>query len=65
MILTEELTINGRAFIRTYSDENRYVVREGIAYDEAVDPAEFGRVYTEGDEKPVYEIPEEEVPSDA
>ena len=49
MIKTEHLTINGRAFVRTYSDSNRYVVRDGVEYSEAYDPAEFGRTYTEGD----------------
>lgn len=49
MIKTEELTIGGKAFIRTYSDSNCYVVRDGISYEEAIDPAEFNRIYTEGD----------------
>lgn len=49
MIKTEIYTINGVAFVRTYSDANRYVVRDGVSYDEANDPAEFGRVYAEGD----------------
>lgn len=49
MIKQEYFDVNGRDFIRTYSDENRYVVRDGIAYSEACDPAEFGREYTEGD----------------
>lgn len=49
MIKTEHLTINGRDFVRTYSDSNRYVVREGVSYAEAYDPAGFGRVYIEGD----------------
>lgn len=48
MIQTETFEINGVLFTRTYSDENRYVVRDGISYDEACDPAEFGRTYTEG-----------------
>ncbi len=51
MIVQETFEINGRQFIRTYSDAGRYVVGgspEG-AYDEATDPAELGRVYTEGD----------------
>ena len=50
MIRTETLTIGGKAFIRTYSDAHRYVVGgvpEG-EYDEAIDPAELGRTYTEG-----------------
>ena len=49
MIQTETFYINGREFTRTYSDSNRYVVRDGISYGEACDPAEFGRTYTEGD----------------
>ena len=49
LIKTEHLTINGRAFVRTYSDSNRYVVRDGAAYTEAYDPEEFGRVYEEGE----------------
>ena len=49
MIKTENLTINGEAFIRTYSDSGHYVVRDGVEYSEAIDPAELGRQYTEGD----------------
>ena len=49
MIRTEQYEINGVAFTRTWSDANRYVVREGISYTEACDPASFGRTYTEGD----------------
>ena len=48
-IKTETFYINGREFTRTYSDSNRYVVRDGVSYTEANDPAEFGRTYTEGD----------------
>lgn len=48
-IKTETFYINEREFTRTYSDANRYVVRDGISYSEACDPSEFGRVYTEGD----------------
>lgn len=51
MIKTENLTIGGRAFIKTYSDEGYMVERDGVRYSEAIDPAEFGRVYTETDEK--------------
>lgn len=52
MIRTEHFDVNGRDFIRTYSDDNRYVVRDGVSYSEACDPAEFGRTYTEGDVMP-------------
>lgn len=50
MIKTENLTISGKAFVRTYSDSGYMVEREGARYAEAIDPAEFGRVYTETDE---------------
>lgn len=50
-IVTETFYVGEREFTRTYSDANRYVVREGISYDEACDPTEFGRTYTEGDIK--------------
>lgn len=58
MIITERFTINGRDFIRTYSDAGRYVVRDGVSYGEANDPAEFGRVYTEGKLMPPEEQPD-------
>ena len=53
-IRTEALEINGRSFTRTYSDEYRYVVRDGVAYEDAIDPTEFGRTYEEGDLIPEY-----------
>lgn len=51
MIKTEELTINGKLFIRTYSDEGYMVERDGVRYSEAVDPAEFNRQYIETNEQ--------------
>lgn len=50
MIVTENLTINGKAFIRTYSDSGYMVERDGVRYGEAIDPAEFDRQYTETNE---------------
>ena len=52
MIVQEHFDVNGRDFIRTYSDSGCYVVRDGEEYGEACDPAEFGRVYTEGELMP-------------
>lgn len=49
MILQERFDVNGIDFIRTTSDEGRYVVRDGVSYSEACDPAEYGRTYTEGE----------------
>lgn len=48
MIKTETYFIGEREFTRTYSDSGRYVVRDGVSYEEANDPSEFGRTYTEG-----------------
>ena len=48
-IIQEHFDVNGKDFIRTYSDAGRYVVRDGEEYSEACDPAEFERIYTEGD----------------
>lgn len=49
MIKAETLTIGEKQYTRTYSDRGMMIhggVPEGN-YDEAVDPAELGRVYTE------------------
>lgn len=50
MIRAENLTINGKAFVKTYSDSGYMVERDGVRYAEAIDPAELGRTYTETDE---------------
>ena len=55
MIRTENFTIGEKQFIRTYSDTGRYVVRDGISYEEACDPVKFGRTYIEGDVIPTTE----------
>lgn len=58
MIIQEHFTVNGQNFIRTTSDDDRYVVRDGVSYSEACDPAEFNRQYTEGE--PMEDISPEE-----
>lgn len=58
MIVTENLTINGREFVKTYSDIGMMVERDGVRYSEAIDPAEFGRQYIETDEPIEVEEPE-------
>lgn len=55
MIQQETFYIENRKFIRTYSDSGRFVVRDGIEYSEAQDPAEFDRQYIEGDLIPIEE----------
>lgn len=51
MIITEYYTTRSddTVLVRTYSDENRYVVRDGNFYAEAIDPEELDRTYTEGE----------------
>lgn len=50
MIRTETITINGKAYTRTYSDIGYMIERDGAVYEEAIDPAELGRTYTETDQ---------------
>ena len=49
MIIKEEIEINGRQFVKTYSDSGLMIEREGVQYGEAIDPDGFGREYTETD----------------
>lgn len=51
MIVTEYLEIDGREYIRTYSDAGM-LIHGGFPeadYEEAIEPAEYGRTYTETD----------------
>ena len=51
MIKTEIIDINGKEFVRTYSDAG-YQIRQdntGAVYDEAIDPSGSGRTYAETD----------------
>ena len=52
-IVVEQFYIGERLFNKTYSDAGRDVVRDGVSYSEACDPAEFDRQYTEGEILPV------------
>jgi hypothetical protein len=49
MIITEHLRTreDGTILIRTYSDSGYMIEREGVMYEEAIDPIEFGREYIE------------------
>ena len=50
-IVTEFFRVreDGVRLVRTYSDINHYIERDGVVYSEAIDPEELGRVYTETD----------------
>ena len=49
MIKTELIMVDERQLRRTWSDDGFMIERDGAMYSEAVDPAEFNRVYTETD----------------
>ena len=51
MIITETVYINGRAFVKTYSNAGMKIHGGSpeADYDEAVDPADSGRTYVETD----------------
>lgn len=40
---------DGVVLNRTYSDKGMMIERDGVRYDEAIDPAELNREYTETD----------------
>ena len=48
MLYTETVTIGGRQYRRTYSDTYK-IARDGVEYDEAIDPVDTDREYTETD----------------
>lgn len=52
MVKTEyyKTRADGVVLNRTYSDAGMMIERDGVRYAEAIDPAEFGREYTETDE---------------
>lgn len=57
---------DGVELYRTYSDEGYYIERDGVIYEEAVDPEGTDRVYTElrmNDKIPSWQE-SEEVPTD-
>ena len=59
MIVTEYFMTrsDGVVLNRTYSDAGFHIERDGVRYEEAVDPAELNREYIETDEP----IPAEEI----
>ena len=49
MIIKEIISVNGKDFERTYSDRGMKIERDGVCYDEAIDPMGSGREYVETD----------------
>lgn len=50
MIVRETKSINEKVFNCTYSDENKYIVRDDVKYEKAYDLAELGYEYVESEE---------------
>ena len=55
MIVTEQLTIGNRTFVKTTSDSGVYIERDGVCYSTAFDPADTHRTYIETEEQIRYE----------
>lgn len=52
MIITENINIRGKEYVKTYSDASMMIAREGKKYSVAIEPISFVRQYTETD-KPI------------
>lgn len=52
MVVTEyyKTREDGVRLVRTYSNAGMMIERDGVVYDEAIDPEELGRDYIETDE---------------
>jgi hypothetical protein len=61
MLKTETVTYNGKEYIRTWSDLDVMIERDGALYEEAIDPADSGRTYVETDRPIVHDGEAEEV----
>ena len=49
MLVTETRKIDDKEYTYNYSDSGFYIERDGVMYEEAYDPINSGRVYTETD----------------
>ena len=49
MIVKTIVTINGKDYKKTFSDKGMKIEREGVVYDEAIDPINTDRKYVETD----------------
>ena len=47
MILTDTIDIRGETYLKTYSDNGMMIERDGVKYDEAIDPVGSNRIYSE------------------
>ncbi len=58
MIITEfyRTRDDGTNLVRTYSNKGYMIERDGIFYEEAIDPENSGRIYTEVENTEVTEV---------
>ena len=51
MIYTENIIINGKDYIRTWSDKSVMIERDSCLYEEAIDPVNLNRTYIETNQR--------------
>lgn len=64
MIITEIITINNKEFLHIYSNSNYDLERDGVIYEDVIDPLGSNRTYVEvpkEETKEVNEIDNEEI----
>ena len=49
MLITETIFINDKQYMHNHSDAGFKICRDGVLYDDALDPVDSGRMYTETD----------------
>lgn len=49
MLITETISINNKRYLHNYSDAGFKISRDNVLYDDALDPVDSGRTYTETD----------------
>jgi len=57
MIVKTTKKINGVEYDYAYSDSGMKIIRDGVEYDDALDPAGSGRIYTESSTPRQEEVP--------
>ena len=61
MLQTEIVTFSDKYYLRTWSDLNMMIERDGALYEEAIDPIDSDRTYIETDQPIIHEGEAEEV----
>lgn len=56
MIITEIITINNKDFLHIYSNSNCGLERDGVIYEDVIDPLDSNRTYIEVPKKETKEV---------